>query len=170
MTPLGTSTPKCDAKIGPKKGSCPVAKCAPAPEGCKLKTEFVAGKGDSCCPKPCNYVDSKGKKCTPKICKTSMINPNACKCGAVTTKVDGCPVTKCKADCAPKPGSCGARDHIHHEFKAWIYQLLYIFVLGYQPFVIMSLPIFLYVFNMEAVSMVYENAYACAHLAHAPPF
>ena len=76
-----------------------------------MKKEF-AKFGDSCCPKPCNYVDSSGKKCTGKVCPVNMINPTVCKCGVVKTNVDGCPVTKCKADCNAKPGSCGARGDI----------------------------------------------------------
>ena len=93
------TTAKCDAKIGPKQGNCPVAKCLAPAKGCTLKTEFTKMGDSGCCPKPCNFVDAKGKKCQPKICPKKMINPNSCKCGIVTATVDGCPVTKCKTDC-----------------------------------------------------------------------
>ena len=58
---------KCDAKTGPQQGSCPVAKCAAYPQGCKLKKEFTKTLF-GCCPKLCNYVDASGKKCQPGWC------------------------------------------------------------------------------------------------------
>ena len=117
MIPPGPT--KCDAKIGPQQGLCPMAKCPPPPKGCKMKREF-SKTGDACCPKPCNYVDVSGKVCKPKVCLPNMINPTACKCGVVTTTVDGCSVTKCKTGC-DQPGWCGARSDVLDEFKAWIY-------------------------------------------------
>ena len=64
----GTVPFKCDAETGPKRGNCPVFKCSPPPEGCKMKTEFKKMDEDSCCAVGCNYVDAEGKACKPGQC------------------------------------------------------------------------------------------------------
>ena len=69
----GTDTrPKCDVKMGPTEGNCPVAKCMAPPTGCRMVREF-ARTSTGCCPKQCNYKDAAGKSCTsttkpPVIC------------------------------------------------------------------------------------------------------
>ena len=63
---------KCDVKMGPTEGNCPVAKCMAPPTGCRMVREF-ARTSTGCCPKQCNYKDAAGKSCTsttkpPVIC------------------------------------------------------------------------------------------------------
>ena len=55
--------PACHPKTGPQRGRCPMARCAPCPDGfnCRPVTEYFS-IGNDCCAKPCKRTLTK-KSC-----------------------------------------------------------------------------------------------------------